>query len=80
MAATKPRHVSTGLNLPSRVTNIGACAQSILAALTANASFPIPTPALAAGVAAAAAYFFRFRGITKAGTGDWSGVVSLLVT
>jgi hypothetical protein len=32
------------------------------------------------GLTAATAYFFRFRGITKTGTGDWSQVVSLLVT
>jgi len=32
------------------------------------------------GLLTATAYFFRFRGITKAGTGDWSQVVALLVT
>jgi hypothetical protein len=32
------------------------------------------------GLTPATAYFFRFRGVTKLGTGDWSQVVSLLVT
>jgi hypothetical protein len=206
MAVTKPRHVSAVLNLPRRVKNVGAYANSILAAMTGNASFLTPSPSLATvqtdldafnaaeatvltrakgsaearnakllvlhedlrhlvdyvqgvananpasadaiiqsagmavrkvtlhakgpltaklgtvsgsvklvakavaqracyewqysidqktwaevpptlqskvhvvGLTAATAYFFRFRGITKAGAGDWSGVVSLLVT
>jgi hypothetical protein len=32
------------------------------------------------GLLTATAYFFRFRGVIKTGTGDWSQVVSLLVT
>jgi hypothetical protein len=32
------------------------------------------------GLTPATAYFFHFRGITKDGKGDWSQVVSLLVT
>jgi hypothetical protein len=31
------------------------------------------------GLTPATAYFFRFRGVTKAGTGDWSQVVSIMV-
>jgi hypothetical protein len=31
------------------------------------------------GLTAATTYYFRFRGVTKAGEGDWSQVVSLLV-
>ena len=33
-----------------------------------------------AGLTAGTAYFFRFRGVTKAGEGNWSQVVTLLVT
>jgi hypothetical protein len=32
------------------------------------------------GLTAGTAYFFRFRGITKTGPGDYSQVVTLLVT
>jgi phosphodiesterase/alkaline phosphatase D-like protein len=32
------------------------------------------------GLTPGTAYFFRFRGTTKAGVGDWSQVVSMLMT
>jgi len=32
-----------------------------------------------AGLAAGTVYSFRFRGITQAGSGDWSQIVTLLV-
>ena len=53
MGTTKPRRVSAVLALPRQVRRVGAYVQSIVAAMTGNASFP---------------------------KGDWSQVVTLLVT
>jgi hypothetical protein len=72
MASTAIKHTSAVLKLPRRVKNIGSFAQSILTAMTGNASFPNPQPSLAtveadlaAFVSAEAAVLSRTKGAAQ---------------
>jgi hypothetical protein len=46
-SATPTKHILVALNLPRRIPDLIAYAKSIVTAMTGNASFPNPNPALA---------------------------------